>query len=183
MMMRVEDEQDAQFRETVAGLHRGDFSRLAPLFGEGRPSDDAACAILTWHANGAFAQEPVALAEALTCACFSGRTALASYLLSHGVGITAGSLTGMNGVHWAANRGQVSTVRMLIERAAPLEVENAYGGTVLGCAVWSAVHEPRAGQLECIEALLEAGARVDAAEYPSGREVVDVLLRRFGAGV
>jgi hypothetical protein len=56
-----------------------------------------------------------------------------------------------------------------------------YGGTVLGCAVWSAVYEPRPDHAPIIEALLEAGADVREAEYPSGSDAVDGLLRRFGA--
>jgi ankyrin repeat protein len=98
-----------------------------------------------------------------------------------GVDPLAGFGTGMNGFHWAANRGQLETVKMLIERKVPMEVENMYDGTVLGCTVWSAVHQPREGQLEVIGALLTAGANVDAAEYPSGNAEVDEVLRRHGA--
>jgi hypothetical protein len=87
----------------------------------------------------------------------------------------------MNGFHWAANRGQLQTVKLLIERKVPLEVENMYGGTVLGCAVWSAIHEPSADHLAIIEALLNAGAKADAAEYPTGNARVDEVLRRHGA--
>jgi hypothetical protein len=170
---------DPSFPDALRGLLAGDFSRLDPLF-----VADAAggpCRIVAWFNAGLFAGEPAALAEALACACFNGRTAVAKLLLDHGVDPAAGMGTGMNAFHWAANRGQVEVVKLLVERDAPLETVNMYGGTVLGCAVWSAVHEPRAGQLAVIEALLAAGANVAAAGYPSGNHRIDELLRQFGA--
>ena len=64
---------------------------------------------------------------------------------------------------------------------APLEVLNAYGGTVLGCAVWSAVHESKPDHLAIIQALIDARANVGAVEYPSGDQQVDEVLSRSGA--
>jgi hypothetical protein len=87
----------------------------------------------------------------------------------------------LNAFHWAANRGQVGTVKLLIRHGAPLEVRNSYGGTVLGCAVWSAVHEAKPQHPSIVEALLKAGANVREAEYPSGDAHIDELLRRHGA--
>lgn len=170
---------DLRFLDALAGLKGGDFSRLAPLFA----SQGAALPpIMRWHIQGRFRDHPFELAEALTCACFVGATDVAEYLLAQGLDASGGIGTGLNAVHWAANRGQLAAVRLLIARHAPLETRNMYGGTVLGCAVWSAVHEPRAGQIEAIEALLEAGAVVSEAEYPSGDARVDEMLRRYGRG-
>ena len=98
---------DAKFRETVEGLIRGDFSRLEPLFIEG--PDGTPCQIAEWFKKGYFATAPVALAEALACACFNGRTEAAQFLLDHGVDPEAGTKTGLNATHWAANRGQLHT--------------------------------------------------------------------------
>jgi hypothetical protein len=56
-----------------------------------------------------------------------------------------------------------------------------YGGTALGTAVWSAINEPRADHLAIIEELLAAGARVQEAGYPTKRDDIDALLRRYGA--
>jgi ankyrin repeat protein len=39
---------------------------------------------------------------------------VAEYLLTHGVDPTAGAGTGMDAFHWAANRGNLETVRLLI---------------------------------------------------------------------
>lgn len=164
---------DALYLDAIQGLRRGDFSRLEPLFDE---------RIVEWHRMGLFGDEPEALAEAFSCACFLGKTEVAGYLLDHGVDPLAGMGTGMNAFHWAVNRGQLETTRMLIRRGVPLEIENMYGGTVLSTAVWSAIHETRADHLAIIDALILAGASLDAVEYPTGNEPVDEVLRRHGMG-
>jgi hypothetical protein len=171
------------FADAVSGLKRGDFSRLDPLFDEGSSPNRQTCQIIAWYEDGYFTNELTALNEALTCACFNGRTSVADFLMKRGVRPLAGFGTGMNGFHWAANRGHLETVKLLIERKVPLEVENMYGGTVLGCTVWSAIHEPKAGAdyVAIIEALLSAGAKVEAAEFPTGNASVDEVLRRHGA--
>jgi hypothetical protein len=64
----------------------------------------------------------------------------------------------------------------------PLEVRNAYGGTVLRATVWAAVHETRPDHPAIVEALLLAGADVRESGEPGGNARVDALLRRFGAG-
>lgn len=167
------------FEEAVRGLLAGDFSRLAPLFEE--MADGSRCPVIQWYDDGLFASEPAALAEAFSCACFNGCTSVAEHFLAGGVDPAGGMHTGLNAFHWAANRGQLEIVRILIRSKAPLEALNAYGGTVLGCAVWSAVHETKPDHLRIIEALLEADANVRAAGFPSGDERVDDLLRRYGA--
>jgi len=167
---------DQPFMDALEGLKRGDFSKLEPLFGEGEGDDTPR--IIAWHRQGRFASEPQALAEALTCASFLGRTAVVRYLLQHGVDPSGGSATGMNAIHWAANRGQLEAVKLLVHANVPLETRSMYGGTALGTAVWAAANEPRGAQLEVIEELLRAGAVVDDAEYPSGRKDVDALLLR-----
>lgn len=168
------------FAAAVQGLLAGDFSRLEPLF-EGGQGDGGPCPIIAWQVSGRFADEPKALAEALTCACFLGREEVAIHLLDHGVDPVSGSGTGLNAFHWAANRGQLAIVRLLIGRHAPLETRNLYGGTVLGGAVWAALHEPRPAHLEIITALLEAGARAEDAEFPTGNGIIDRVLERFRA--
>jgi hypothetical protein len=174
-------DNDPAFRDAIHDLETGGFSGLAPLFREYPSSGHSSCQIIGWYESGYFKNEPKALNEALACAYFNGQTSDADFLVKNGVDPLAGAGTGMNGFHWAANRGQLQTVKLLIERKVPLEVENMYGGTVLGCAVWSAIHEPRADHLAIIEALLNAGAKVDAAEYPTGNARVDEVLRRHGA--
>jgi Ankyrin repeats (3 copies) len=172
------DAQNCSFADAVAGLRAGDFSRLAPLFEEPRSDKAELCRIVEWYQANLFASEPKALAEALTCACFLGKTRVVAYLLDHGVDPLAGIGTGLNSFHWAANRGQLEIVRLLLSHHVPLEARSMYDGTVLGTATWSAVHEPRPDHLKIIEALLAAGAKVNEAEFPSGDERVDRLLKR-----
>ena len=167
--------------DALRGLEGGDFSRLESLFDKPPSPDDGKCRIVKWYEKGYFDNEPKALVEACTCACFLGRTSVADFLLTHGVDPAAGTSTGLSAFHWAANRGNLDTVKLLIERNAPLELVNMYGGTVLGCAVWSAINEPRVDHVAIIEALLAAGAKIDEADYPTGNERVDEVLRRHGA--
>jgi hypothetical protein len=171
-------QDDAVFEDAIQGLHRGDFSRLEPLFDEqSGPSGKAR--IVEWHEEGRFESAAVALAEALTCAAFLGRINVVTYLLRQGLDPSGGSGTGLNAIQWAANRGQLNAVRVLIGANAPLETRSMYDGTALGTAVWAAVHETRPDHPQIIEALLIAGARPDEAEYPSGREDIDAILRRY----
>src|SRR5437763_15168276 len=175
----MKGQSDISFQEAVRGLMAGDFSRLAQLFDT--PSDGSPCPVIKWYEGGLFASEPKALAEAFTCACFNGCTSVVEYFLARGIDPSGGINTGLNAFHWAANRGQLKVVEIHLQNKAPLETLNMYHGTVLGCTVWSAIHEPKPDQIRVIEALLKAGADVSAAEYPSDNKSVDELLKRYGA--
>jgi len=169
--------ESPEFGEALQGFERGDFSRLEPLF---EPDQTAGKRprILQWFEEGLFREEPGALAEAFSCACFLGKTRTAEYLLREGVVPSGGASTGLNAFHWAVNRGQLETVRLLIRWKAPLEPRSMYGGNVLDTAVWSAINEPRPDHLRIIEELLDAGARLEHEEYPTGHEDVDLILRQ-----
>lgn len=163
-------------------LRRGDYSDVAPAFGGGR-AELADAPLVAWIEAGAFPDDPALLAEALTCACWLGRTGVAAYLLDRGVDPAAGTLgTGNDALSWAANRGQLDAVRLLLARGAPTETRNQWGGTPLAFAVWSSVHEPRPEHPAVVEALLAAGARAEVADFPSGRADVDAVLARYRLG-
>jgi ankyrin repeat protein/uncharacterized glyoxalase superfamily protein PhnB len=98
--------------------------------------------------------------QAFHSACAQGRIEIAEFLLDKGVDIASGAVTGQTGLHIAAHAGQLEMVKVLLERKAPLEVKNMYGGTVLGQALWSAYNEPQPDHLEIIDLLIEAGAVV-----------------------
>lgn len=171
-------ENNLAFDDSLEGLRRGDFSRLDTLFQNKTSSPPQ---IVEWVDEGRFRGHDQELAEALTYACFNGRTEVAEYLLSRGVAPSGGAGTGLDAIHWAVNRGQLETVRLLIRHRVSLESRSMYGGTALGTSVWSAINEPRAGHLAIIEELLAAGARVQEAGYPTERDAIDALLRRYGA--
>lgn len=177
-MLMQTSKNNAAWDDALRGLKRGDFSHLDPLFQSVKGSRPQ---IEQWVEQGLFRGHDQELAEALTCACFNGRTEVAEYLLNRGVSPAGGASTGLDAIHWAANRGQLEAVRLLIRHKVPLESRSMYDGTVLGTAVWSAVNEPRADHLTIIEELLAAGARVHEAGYPTERRDIDALLRRYGA--
>lgn len=162
----------------MEGLRRGDFSRLDSLF---QSKNGSRAQIVEWIEQGCFLGRDQELAEALTCACFNGCTEVAEYLLNLGIAASGGSGTGLDAIHWAVNRGQLDAVRLLIRHKVPLESRSMYGGTALGTAVWSAINEPRTDHLVIIEELLGAGARVQESGYPTERDDINTLLRRYGA--
>jgi Ankyrin repeats (many copies) len=144
------------FDAVVRGLLNGDCTALTPVFATTN-GDAHSSAIVQWVAAGAFAAEPVALAEALTTACWLGEVEVARYLLDLGVDPLAGNGTGMNALHWAANRGHLAVVELLLSRGVPTDVRSMYGGTVLDTAIWSAEHEPKPDHARII-ALVRVGA-------------------------
>ena len=159
------------------GLCRGDFTRLDPLF---RSEGGKPAPVIDWIKQGKLAAPE--LAEALTCACFNGRTDVAEYLLARGVAPSGGTATGLNAIHWAANRGQLRAVQLLLRHHVPLETKSMYEGTALGTAVYAAVNEPRPDHKAIIEELVAAGADVSESGYPSGNAEIDAVLRKAGAG-
>jgi ankyrin repeat protein len=87
-------------------------------------------------------------------------------------------------LHVAAWRGRHSTVSLLIERGAPIDVRDGKGRTPLALAVracvdsyWTDRRSP-----DSVKALLDAGASVDGIAAPSGFDLVDELLYQHGAG-
>lgn len=165
------------FEDALTGLRNGDFSALDPHLP----------AIFGWFEEGKFGAYPEELAEALSCACFNGRTEIVRRLLDAGLDPLAGQLAGLNGFHWAANRGQFEAVALLIERGTPMEGLSMYGGTVLGTVIWSAINEPRDGQIAVIDALLTAGAdpalaHLDECGSPTGNGPLVEVLRKHGLG-
>lgn len=136
-------------------------------------------ALLEQLAYGASERE---LQKALvTAAGIHGNYEVVKYLLGSGVDPTAG--TGWTALHAATGGADLQVIDLLIERGAPLEKKNMYGGTVLGQAIWFAYHGDPArlsDYADVIEALIAAGARMDA--YPLMREHIREVYRRAERG-
>ncbi len=86
-------------------------------------------------------------------------------------------------LHIAAWRGRHATVRFLIGRGADVNLRDAAGRSALSLAVRACVDsywtDSRAP--DSVAMLLDAGASVAGARFPSGYDEVDVLLRAHGA--
>ena len=162
----------------LAHLREGSFTAASPAFLTDAADDVPD--VVQLQLAGCFADHPEALAEALTCAAFLGAMEPLEYLLGIGVSPDGGAATGLNALHWAANRGELTAVLRLLRAGAALEAQNSYGGTVLGAAVWASVHEAKPEHAAIIKALLQAGADVREAAFPCGDPDIDALLSRYG---
>lgn len=114
-------------------------------------------------------------------ACEFGRTAVAEFLLGHGADLRAQDGSGQTGLHLAALGGYADTARLLLDRKAPLEIENAWGATVLNHALWAAVnYGASADYVSIVKTLIDAGAKVHAgvAAWWSRQTTVDPSVKR-----
>ena len=116
---------------------------------------------------------------ALVCAAALGHTAVVEFLADRGVDPGVRGFAGLTALHWAAAAADLPLVDLLLARHAPLEDrDNHHHATVLGCALWAATKDsPPPDALRTVERLLEAGARTDAVEFPTGNDAVDEVLR------
>ncbi len=82
----------------------------------------------------------------------------------------------MTGLHLAAMGGHLHTVKSLLQRGAPLELRNVWGGTVLNNVLWAAVHyDPNVDYSSIVEALIEAGSKIEP-EVPDWWQQQEPLL-------
>lgn len=123
---------------------------------------------------------------ALVWACKCGRSEVVELLLRHGVSPAAKDKDDMTALHHAAASRNLEIVMLLLDRGAPLEVKNVWGGTVLDSTVWFAVNAPirapvvppRVDYLTIMDALIDAGADMRAVDYKTGVNEIDELLNR-----
>jgi ankyrin repeat protein len=122
---------------------------------------------------------------AFASACHFKRLAIAEHFLELGVDVAAHDKDNMTPLHWAAANGMLELMERLLERGAPLEVKNTWGGTVLDSTAYFALHQPVHGvdYQRVLEILIARGANVDVLRgYPPGNELIDALLQRHGVG-
>lgn len=113
----------------------------------------------------------------LRYACGYSRKSVAEFLLDKGTDLSAADSMGQTSLHWAVMGGHLEIVKMLLDRHAPLEVKNAFGGTVLGQALWSVINDPKPDHPAIVEALIAAGAKA-GPNGQTGIPRVDEILRR-----
>jgi len=82
-------------------------------------------------------------------------------------------------LHVAAWKAYPATIKVLIERGAPIDILDGKGRTPLTLAVracvdsyWTNRRSP-----DSVQMLLDAGASVNGVEFPSGYREVDELLQ------
>lgn len=123
-----------------------------------------------------------------------GHTAVVGYLMDRGAD-PGEPVNGMYALHMAILGGHMDTIRLLIERGAPLEARNRYGGTPLTTALWvfnkrEGVHtwpQEKVDDLALIEAMIAAGASADreflegVSRMPQSKlkqEIEEMLVRQ-----
>ena len=125
-------------------------------------------------------------------ACGYGYEDVVEFLLSHGADLKDDAGSDEPPLHMAVVGASLSIVKLLIDRGAPLEQLNGYGGTPLGQAGWSFVNgDPDHDYVRIFDALLAAGANIEGGwlawlDKQKGRTAeqkarIAEVLRRYGA--
>jgi ankyrin repeat protein len=101
-------------------------------------------------------------------------------LLEIGFDPHATNREGMTALHSAAFHGFAPLVKLLLQYDPQLDRKNNYGGTPLSTAVYGVTHSwHHDGDFPAtIEALIQAGSKVEAEWIPSGNAAIDAILRR-----
>jgi ankyrin repeat protein len=162
----------------AAGLGRVDL--VARILDEGAAVNPSLVNLYWLELTG----EPASHVErAFVWACAFGRVAVVELLLARGVDPAVADMNRMTGLHWAAANRHLDVAELLIDRGAPLEVRNRWGGTVLDSTVYFALGRASeaAGYVPVLELLIRAGADVSAVTYPTGNETLDELLERHAS--
>ena len=101
-------------------------------------------------------------------------------LLEFGFPANAQDEQGFSALHWAAWYGHLELTDLLVQKGAPLELENNYGGTVIDSLVWGCVHSNgNRGQLSAVlKLLVDAGADPSKiSPWPTGDDEIDLIVR------
>ena len=121
--------------------------------------------------------------QLLVMAGRTGNITALRIMVDLGFDIATQDSQGFSALHWAAWYGHHAAVEFLINRSAPLELKNNYGGTVIDSTVWGyANSDGCVGNCEPIlKQLADAGADLSKiSPFPSGNARVDSVLRSLG---
>lgn len=114
--------------------------------------------------------------DAFTFACEFGRDDIVDFLLDRGMNVDARLKGGATCLHWAAYEGHADTVRLLLERGAPVDaIDETYSGTPLGWALyaWGNVRpglKQQRAYHETAALLVRAGAKVNPEWFTNDGE-------------
>jgi hypothetical protein len=101
-----------------------------------------------------FNEEGEKLQRGFLWACEYGHNDVVEFLLAHGANLRDQAKTGQTALHCAVVGGQLSTIKLLLARGAPLDELNTYGAAPLGQARWSAANgDPQIDYAPIFEAL------------------------------
>ena len=119
-------------------------------------------------------------AELLPRWASAGDDEVVARLLDAGIPLDARGIDNGTGLHYAGMWGRPSTVKLLLDRGADVELASAHG-TALGWTAWGSRELPSAAErledyLEATRSLLAAGARVEPGMIEIAADDVAVLL-------
>lgn len=118
--------------------------------------------------------------SAMLIAAQCDQSAVVEFMVNNGVDVDAFD-DGMTALHWACANGNLLLMDVLLQRNAPLEKENEFGGTVLSSTLWFAYHAlpvdfPGRNYPAVLDRLISAGARTDC--YPTMQQDIDGVHQR-----
>jgi ankyrin repeat protein len=184
------------YLDTARALHRrgariGNITVAASLgrvdlvrdFVEGRgPELKASLARLYWSGVGKTPKDRQRVA--FHWACSFGSTDVVKYFLDLGMDPADVDDNRMSLLHNACSGPHMDIVRLLLARKVPLEGKNVWGGTAINSTLHFAYEAKRWRPewtlqfVECIEALIAAGADLREVDYVVGVPEIDAVLDR-----
>jgi hypothetical protein len=124
-----------------------------------------------------------AQATLITDAAHADRTAAVLLMLDLGFDPLMRGVDQWEPVRWAAFHGNVELLQRLLRHNPPIGVKDpTYGGTPIGQCLYGSLHgwQCRKGDFaSAVQLLIDAGEKPDRTWYPTGRDDVDAVLRRY----
>jgi ankyrin repeat protein len=112
----------------------------------------------------------------------AGDAEVVARLLDAGVPIDSPGIDGGTALHYAGMWGHATTIRLLLDRGADVELEAGVEGSPLAWTAWGARWIPGSAArpddyLDAAQALLDGGARVTARIVASAPDELAVVLQ------